>query len=411
MNETAASQVQLPDKRKLQRLRKLSIQSAWLFSVALFGYPLVGNSTSLLQIESRTLSIPFRIAVALFSVWVFLVARRWQTDWWRRVMLVIWFLYVVRLLHDWGIANLDGADYALQFFVATSVLPALALMKARAYQQRRFALIGFITASAGTIISLLATNYGSADVQDLTAASGRLSLTALNAVSLGNLATSAILCGFVLWHGASLRWKIFLAAMFVPLLASLAMTGSKGPAIGLVLCMGLWALRNGRTWRFALLSIPVLTLALLWEGNPLAARLSGLEEDESTVDRLVMISDSLDQIAGSPVTGSAFVELNSGFYPHNVFIEAALAMGIPVALLFAALMLFGAWRAWKTLNTRESLLGLLYIQALFAASTSGAIFGATMLWVILGMLPGSTAAAADRRTRTSHRELVLSPSG
>ena len=408
MTGTIDPSVRPPNSPAARRLRGLSRQCALLFAVALFGYPIVGSLISLFQLESRVLSIPFRIAVGLFSLWLYVSTRRLKIDGWRQLMLVIWFLYCLRLIYDWVFPNLDGADYALQFFVATSVLPAMALMKADAYQQRRFALIGFITAGAGTIISLLAALFGSAAVQDVTTTTGRLSLAALNAVSLGYLATSAILCGFVLWRGARMGAKLCLAAMFVVLLWGLVLTGSKGPALALVFCMGLWAIRNGQAWKFGILAVPLLVVALASEGNPLVERLSGSQEDESTIDRLIVLTDSLHQIEGSPFLGSAFVELNSGFYPHNVFIEAALAFGIPGALLFLALMMFGCFRSWQLLKGTNALLGLLYFEALFAASTSGAIFGATLLWVTLALLPRATVDMRRGRKRGAARELVPS---
>jgi len=393
----AAPPLPEPGKRKLRRLQSLSRQSAWLFAVAQYGYPIVGGLVSMFQLESRVLSIPFRIAVALFSSWLILTTKRLRMDGWRRLMLLIWFLYVLRVLHDWVFPNLDGADYALQFFIASCVLPALALMKAGAFDQRKFALAGLMVAGVGTVMSLLATMFGGADVQDTAVSSGRLSLAALDPGSLGHLATSAMLCGFIVWRGVGLRARICLAAVFVPLLWCLVLTGSKAPALALVLCMGLWALRNGQAWKFAILAAPLLALALASEGNPLAARLSGSQDDESTMDRLVILQDSFSQIAGSPIVGSAFVELNSGYYPHNVFVEAGLAMGIPIALLFLALMVFASWRAWKTLRGEWALLGLLYFQGLFAASTSGAIFGAITLWLPLAILPGSPLAARSAR--------------
>ena len=287
-----------PSARNARRLRSLARQCSWLFAISLFGYPIIGSIISMFQFESRALSIPFRIFVGLFSLWIIATSNRLRVDGWHRLMLLVWFLYALRLLHDWLVPNLDGADYALQFFVATSVLPAVALMKARAFQKRRFALMGFITASCGVIISLLAVMFGNADVQDVTASSGRLSLSALDPVSLGHLATCAILCGLVLWRGARRAAKFCLVVTFIPLVWCLILTGSKGPALALVLCTGLWAIRSGYGWRFAILALPLLALALASGGNPLATRFSGSQEDESTVDRLVVLSDSLTQIAG-----------------------------------------------------------------------------------------------------------------
>ncbi len=197
MTDAAAPQASSLDVRSSRRFLVVSRQCAWLFSIALFGYPIVGNLISLFQLESRVLSIPFRVAVGVFSLWLIATTKRLRIDGWRRLMLMIWFLYCLRLVHDWVFPELDGADYALQFFIATSVLPAVALLKARAFHQRRYALVAFIIASTGAITSLLTAMFGNAEVQDVTATSGRLSLAALDPVSLGHLATSASLCGFV----------------------------------------------------------------------------------------------------------------------------------------------------------------------------------------------------------------------
>jgi O-antigen ligase len=379
-------------------IRRMVPRSALLFGLALFGYPVIGGAISLLQVDSRALSVPFRIAVALFSVWMILTTRPLKMDGLRRVMLIIWCLYVLRLLHDWLIPDLQGADYALQFFIASAVLPGFALMKAQVFEWRRFALIGFAIATSGALLGLFAGLFGSADVQDGGVA-GRLSLAAVNPVSLGNQATSAILCGLVLWRDARIHHRAFLLCLFMLLLACLMLTGSKGPVLQLLICGALWAFRRGFAWRMGLGALPLLAWMFLSTSNPLADRLAGTGDDSSTAERVVMISDSFDQIADSPLIGSAFVELNSGFYPHNVFVEAGLAFGVPVALVFAGMIIVGAGRAWKTLKTDYDLLGLLYIQGLLDATFAGSIYGMQQLWVLLAILPTAAILGARRRQR------------
>jgi len=381
------------DNRYLKRVLN---RCAILFACDLFGYPVVGSITSLLQLDSRILSVPFRLAVASFSVWVILTTRPLKVDGLRRVMLVIWFLYVIRLVHDWLGPDLDGADYALEFFTATSLLPGFALLKGQVYEQRRFARIGFMIASAGALLGMFAGLFGGGDVQD--AGSGRLSLSALNPVSLGNQATAAVLCGMVLWRDAKLSHRMFLSASFALLFGCLVLTGSKGPVLQLMFCLGLWGIRRGFAVRLGLLGLPVMALVLT-SSVPLADRFAGTEDDSSTLDRVVMIKDSVDQIAGSPLIGSAFVELNSGFYPHNVFLEAGLAFGVPVALVFTGMFLVGARRAWASLKTDCDLLGLLYFAALLESAIAGSIYGMTQLWVTLVLLPAGAAFAVRSAAR------------
>ena len=385
------------DSRDARYLKNVANKCAFLFAIALFGYPVVGSIISLLQIDSRALSVPFRIGVALFSVWVILTTRRLRIDGLRLVMLLIWFFYIIRLLHDWLVSNLQGADYALQFFIASAVLPGFALLKARGFEWRRFALVAFMVASAGALLGLFGALLGGADVQDPGGPTDRLGLSALNPVSLGNQATSAILCGAVLWREATTRQRLILAGAVALLLACLVLTGSKGPLLQLLVCAGLWAIRRGYVWRLGVLGLPVILGLALSTDNPLANRLADSGDDTSTFQRLEMINDSVVQIQGSPWMGSAFVELNSGFYPHDVFVEAGLAFGVPGALVFAGMFSIGAFRAWKTLTTNYDLLGLLFFQAVLDASIAGSIYGMTLLWVILTMLPTASALAARKR--------------
>jgi len=388
-------------------LKRVLNRCAMLFALDLFGYPVVGSVISLLQIDSRTLSVPFRVSVALFSIWIILTTRRLKLDGLRRLMLIIWFLYIIRLVHDWLGPALQGADYALEFFVVTSVLPGFALMKAHVYQQSRFALIGFVIASAGALLGLFGGLFGGAAIED---PSGRLSLAALNPVSLGNQATSAFLCGLVLWRGAKTRHRIVLTGIFALLFGCLVLAGSKGPVLQLMVCLALWALRRGFLLRLGLLGVPVAVVILASSSNPLADRLAQAGDDSSTVDRVVMISDSLDQISDSPLVGSAFVELNSGFYPHNIFVEAGLAFGVPVALAFAWMIFVGVRRAWVTLKTDCDLLGLLFFAGLLDATLAGSIYGMTQLWVMLAMLPAGAAFAVRPAARPLPPVPTLTPS-
>jgi hypothetical protein len=340
---------------------------------------------------------------SLFSVWVILTARRLKIDGLRQVMVFIWILYVVRLLHDWLIPNLPGADYALQFFIVSAVLPGFALMKAQAFEWRRFAVVAFVIASAGALMGMFGALFGGADVQD-SGIAGRLSLSALNPVSLGDEATSAIVCGVVLWRDAKTRYRLILASTFGLLFLCLVLTGSKGPVLQLFVCLGLWALRRGHALRLGILGLPVLVWLALSTENPLADRLAGSGDDSSTLERVEMINDSFVQIEDSPIIGSAFVELNSGYYPHNVFVEAGLAFGVPIALVFLGMISIGIVRAWKTLKTDWDLLGLLFFQGLLDAALAGSLYGMTQLWLTLAILPAAVVVARRPHRQASRAE-------
>ncbi len=106
--------------------------------------------------------------------------------------------------------------------------------------------------------------------------------------------------------------------------------------------------------------------------------------------------------------GSAFVELNSEFYPHDLYVEAPMALGIPLGLVFIGMAVFGAFRAWKELKGDNYLLGLLYFQGMLAGTISGSLFAAALFWIVLAILPLRVKMASNVREFDAR---VLRPAG
>ncbi len=367
-----------------------------LFALALYGYPIAGNLVALIQVDSRVVSVPFRILVGLLSLGIIATSGRIRLDAFRLTLFAIWIAYSLRLAHDIVWTDLDGADYALQYFLITSVLPAVAMMSADGHNAIKYARAVFWVAMLGCSLSLLGSLLRLEGYQDLTEG-GRLSTTAVNPVSIGHLAVSGMFCVLVLWRGATTIKRLWFAAALLLLGWTLVQTGSKGPMLALAICVGLWSIRRGYLLRYTILMAPFFILLLSSDTNVLAQRVERADVDLSTLDRVTLIGDTLNQISESPVIGSAFVERHSGFYPHNVFLEAPMAVGIPMGIVFASLIWVAALRAWRTLRGDADLLGLLFFQAVLSAAVSGALFGAIDLWTILVLLP-------RRGTRTRIRE-------
>lgn len=369
-----------------------------VLALSMFGYPLVGNIVSMLGVDSRVISIPFRLLVLGLAAVVIVNTAVIHLTRGRVVLLVIWLAYAARLVHDLAIARIDGAGYALQFFIAGCVIPAIAQLAADDYQQVRFATIAFLLATIGCAATVLGSSLGRFGEAELTGATSRLSTVALNPVSLGHLAVSGLLCALVLWRVTGNWARAWLLVGGSVALYTLVMTGSKGPALALVVCGSAWAAARGALLRVLLVAIPLAVLVLVSPASPLAARVAGLGEDLSTLERVILLQDTILQIADAPLFGSAFVELNSGLYPHVVFLDAALAFGIPLAMVFAALVGLGAVRAWRTLRTANDLLGLLFLQMVVAGFLSDALFASAGLWSVLAVLLGpSFVRMAPRR--------------
>lgn len=359
---------------------------ALLFALALFGYPIVGSLVSLLNIESRLLSVPFRLFVGLMGLFMFATMGRMRFDNWRLLILLIWCAMILRLVFDTLVAGIDGADYALGFFIVGSVLPVFALWKLNAYDQKRFALAGFITATIGSLLSLFGNYAGAFGASDLTELTGRLSSASLNPVSLGHLAVSGFFCGLVLIRKTTLSRLVTLSVVMGGLVFVVVQTGSKGPIISLAIALLMWSIRRRIAIRLIVLIALLTTLLVLYDNNPLFKRLMFINEDLSTFDRMILIQDSWQQILSSPWIGSASVELNTGYYPHNIFLEAAMSFGLPLTMILVIVILRGLIISWRLLNKDFDLIALLYIQALVISQVSGALFADSMLWICLIIL-------------------------
>jgi hypothetical protein len=382
-----------------------------MFALALFGYPLVAGVGSLLRVDSAWMSVPFRLLLAVSALVLLLPAPVPRLSLARATTLLIWVAYAARLAHDAAFAALPDAIYALQFFVASAVLPALALACGSQWQQPVFARNSLIVAMSACVLALVGSAADGSSDADLTEATRRLTLVALDPISLGHLSTSAIFCCAVLWrHSAGpKRWLLIAATTLA--LATLVATGSKGPALALGLVMLAWSIRRTRSrWPLLALALPAAVLLLLSGDNPLAARVAASSEDLSTLDRLVLIENSLRQIEASPWWGSAFVELESGYYPHNIVLEAGMALGLPLTLVLLGLLWHTCRLAWRALASfDEDLLGLLFLQGLIEVTLSGAIFGATLLWISMALL--LRPRRPTRRASAHSYEIAVSARG
>ena len=369
--------------RKRKRRQSLS---AVVFSLAMFGYPLVGNLISLLQVDSRSLSVSFRLLVFFLCIWIVLTrCFRLRFDEWRGLLLLVWGALVARLVYDSTFGGVEIADYALFFFVATVLLPVFALWSCNDWDTHLFARFGLLVASAVCLLSVLGQALGLFGEADLTAATGRLSMIALNPISLGHLASSGIFCALVLGRDAKLGWRSILGLLVILFLMVLVQTGSKSSVLALALPLLAWFTQR-RAWSGIIISVLIIGIITVFTNTPVTSRMSGALDDPYTTDRVSLIKDSIQQIIESPLLGSSFVDLKSGYYPHNIFLEAPMAFGLPFSMAVFLLLAYGSLFAWRALNSNFDLIGLLFLQGLVAGLTSSSMFAATGLWIPMALM-------------------------
>ncbi len=373
----------------LERAQTISAQcSAFIFALAVFGYPIIGNLVSWLGVESRMLSVPFRLFLGSLGILVIALTTSIRIDKWHFLMLLIWYALILRLGFDTSISGIESADYALEFFLIGCVLPVLAIWALDSYNQKHYAATAFVLASTGSLTALLANYFGIFGESDLTEVTGRLSSTALNPVTLGHLALSGFLCGMTLMRSKSFWIRATIMLTMMALIIVVIQTGSKGPVIALAIVLFIWASQRALIAPMIGLAVLAAILLLVYVDSPFFQRLIAIDDDPSTTERIVLIQDSLQQIAASPWLGSASVELKSGAYPHNIFLEGALSFGLPLTAVLAILLCHGFFKSLKLLKTENDLVSLLFLQSLVISQISGALFADSMLWICLVLILG-----------------------
>lgn len=375
---------------------------ALLTALTINGYPLVGLIGDFLQLEGLIVSGPFRAGVvalgALGALQVLRALRPFRLD---ILLLLFWWLYLVRLVFDLGNPAFEHSAEWLVFFVATCVIPSVAAMiMAGSYSEKGVAQLLFMLGVAVALGMLLLFATGNLDQDLLRSQGGRVSLRAVNAISLGHVYATGIIAGLTLWryHRTIYGGRLLLIAGFGLNAAALVFAASRGPVLGLVGALIAFAVMRGR-WGQGLavaLALAIVLPSLIASQNvTLIDRFLGVYTDASSQERLMYQVSAIDQAITHPLFGSGSAELLSGTYPHNLTIESAMAMGLLGLALFVVLTVRGSMQAISRLRRGEVLLPLLFIQYLIASQLSGALWGATSLWIVMSLM--AVTPSADYR--------------
>lgn len=390
--------------------RRLSRWLGWAFALTLVGYPLAGLFAVFLRVPSWGASYPFRFAVVAISVWLLVHAAGVKPH--GRLpplVAVFWTLYVVRLLVD-AVSGPPGALEALVFFVITTLVPVLTLVRAAPHwDESNAARAVFVLGSAICIGGvLLGTGLIRTDRQ--FDHSSQLFLDTVNPISFGHVAVSTLIAaGALAYRTPRTIPGPLLAAGAAAALGCLTVAGARGPVVALAVCALALALVQRRLGMLLMLAAAG-TFVVSMGDVEVVARFQGLESvegDASALERLVLQANAIEIFLANPVLGGAFAEFALNTYPHNVFIETAMALGVVGLLLIGALTLLAIARGYTLLRHRQVLLPLLFMQYFIGFQLSGALWGASAFWACLALLLWSRRAPRRALDRASVGPLLL----
>lgn len=259
--------------------------------------------------------------------------------------------------------------------------------------------------------------------------------TTLPGRAVGNLRQPNHLATLLLWAAialvplvgsAHLRARCAFAALAL-LMAAIALSGSRTGALGVML-LAAWGLadrRLGHTGRALLIAAP-LFYAGAWAGLWLAAQLGaaplgalarGAGGDPSS-SRFAVWANAWALVEQHPWTGVGFGRFNFAWsltplpdrpvaffdHVHNLSLQFAVELGLPMALLLTALLLVALVRAARRAAAgdvaRHALLAMLLLVALHSLLEYPLWYVHVLLpacWIFGASLAGASAAAPARR--------------
>lgn len=384
--------------------RRFSLFGNLNLALVVVGYPLSAVLSQMVDAESSLINVVFRVFVLTLSLILTLltiVRNQYRLD-----LLIVAFLaiYTVRLLIDLTSSNLPNIGYDIQFFLATVLVPTLALGGGHVWYDQRT--LARLTAGIGGLVSLLIIYvliFRPDEV--LTAfAGGRAALQFLNPISIsyhGLFVAAAALILFATSRGwrKKLIWGAVVALGGYLLLAG----ASRGPIVALVLASGLIGVTSSRGTSFYLALLVLLAVLLFALGAPelIVERFLSAGNDASSLERFQSMRLSLKLAADHPILGYAYIEPVTGTYPHNLLVESAMALGLFGAALMLLMQILLLQAAWRLAKLGEWLIAFLATTVFANAWISGSLWGSSLFFAVLWIARGRLMALRARPIRAN----------
>ena len=335
----------------------------------------------LLGVEARELSFAARWVV-LVACGVGLLGVLVAKQKIRLPMLALGFLalYLLRMVLDQG--RFEKSDEDLLYYLAGTLIPAVSVaVMALAWNDQKVArtcaIVGMATCAMILVVSLtdVASWRSTTEVS-----AGRLSYDILNPIAIGNVGAMTAIASACLLLEQRRWWTIVgLAAGLVVLGLSL----SRGPLVSLGACLAAYFFVT-RRWRLLALMGAALVGVTFTDGFQevlRSLRLDDLGHDAASAERLIVLRYAFAAIGENPLFGTSYLEPITGLYPHNLFVDAALALGIGglLALIWisARSLMVGVWG----MRRGDVFLPMVLVYWLVEAQFSGAVWSNSMFWL------------------------------
>ncbi|MBW8687361.1 O-antigen ligase family protein [Chitinophaga rhizophila] len=387
------------------RREKPNFLQVWPILLGLLGYELISFLPGWLGVESRLITVPYRSFFLLLCVFVtlrLLPQRRPKISFFMALIMVFWAAYLTRLFYDSFFTAYRFArpveEYWLYAF-CLGFIPIFAYMvPLRRITIYTSMLYAFYLAAVVNIIAL----YTNLTTATMSASAARMvGNEFLNPISYGQLGTMLVLLGVcLLINGVSAGKKLYALFIYLMMLTGLinvALSGSRGPFMQLIITLLLLAAfkLKRKYWGYAALAFVgcVITCIVLSAAFPvfdvLIERINTTGNTGNVNDnlRLQVLTNAWNGFLDEPLLGTSFEERKLGMYPHNYLVEACMTTGFLGGIIMLAIYIHAFVGSVKLLkDDTKCWVGLLCIMCLLSGLTTGSLWGGFKFWALITLV-------------------------
>jgi O-antigen ligase len=380
-----------------------------VLALAVIGYPLSASISQFVGIETNAINVSYRALVAALSIslgmWSF-ARGDYRINF---ILLLFLVLYTTRLISDLRFSQIPDVSSDSQFYFIVTLSSVISVGGAGAWYDEKTCLRMIIGIGAITCLLVTYNLAFNADKYLIEALGNRATFRFLNPISVGYL---GLYTGFaaVIYIFKYSFWKRFGLLLLIAALGGYLFLagGSRGPIVALVMALGLTGLANAKTARAYVLLGMASGLLLLFLGAPalILERFLSAGQDASSLERFQVVELSINALLAHPFFGSGYVEPVTNSYPHNLILEAGMALGFAGVVLMLYMQSSLVKGVWKLARDGEWLLPFLGATTFANAWISGSIWGSSLIFMVLWI-----THVRHRNLKTRQRSLIGAVSG
>lgn len=373
--------------------RRILFSPATAFALAICGTYAFSGIVNRFSPEGSIGSILVRMGIILIiSISFILVPAKFRSSTYALLPVKIFFIfYISRLVENFYISFVDippGPVGIFSFLLICGVGPALLISSMDRTIRNENLNLAMNTLCVIFLVGLFLN-------RDLLFASGtdRMSLDKINPISMGHTAFLFIIY-FVLLTEKTKKLSIAPMVLCPLLFIVLVWARSRGAYIAGAGALLIYVLLlKGSRRVFAILgAVAIAVVVLASSGTELIDvvinRLAQIDanSDQSTMARSLMYTGAWRQFQEDPLFGRYAVEMRFHFYPHNIYLESLISVGLIGSLPFAAHIILalrstvGIVRSGK-FPIAAVLTAVIFIREAIAGLASGSLWGSSTFWV------------------------------